>query len=1195
MKRTTLGFLTVLLTGYGMSAREISPSEAMSVASDFMNSTELRTSASATSALRPMMAPGVNADAQASPYYVFNRGESDGFVIISGDDRAPKILGYSDRGSFDGENLPPQLKAMMEQWTEHMEQLPEGASQHASWSKGPSTRAGEGILLETAEWGQGYPYNVYCPIIESEQAPAGCVATAMAIAMKYHNWPENTRGGDEYDYYHPELTFDFDSYSIDWDVLSDQKNPLFAEQVSKLTYSAGVAAQMAYGLSESAAVCWHLGHLFQFFYAYDKDCQVIPRSEFDDQHWNGILHQQLEEVGPVVYYGNGEIGHCFVVDGYDAQDLYHVNWGWDGMLNGYFSLDFSIDGGMSFNQGQGMVINIKPDKSGKQYSRAWIPNCEAYIGGDVNGWNFMNSDIIEGQPNTFKAPSICISQFRGWIGLAIVDDNDDIVSLVDNSFMQQDGFRYFCSLPGTPMFTYTDFVLPTLKDGERYQLISQECPNLHQGQDEVDNGYYPALPPTEDPADWYLVQGGIIHPSYFYATGNRSDVAEIRYHIDESMPSYFMMSNSYDHDLIMKRLKGGDGPENIVVPRKGVTLEVKAFDQYGTPKDPLYLGESEEYPENHMGINISVYEDIFEVNIKYEFDGDTRRDNGIPSDQLVEKDGLIYKKDNNRLILIGYDDVGDNVVIPNSISVDGIDVNVTDIEAEALLHAPIKHLSIQAPSLNVGTLAMANMKKLETLSSKTTSIEYEWTPTIFTGSSLKTIYLDSIPTSYSIFTATTGLYYYNENLNNDKLALGVKNLEFVLSDLPDSNMDSSYFNALRLFQSFAPDDIIASAIDAYLIPGIGEEAWKLLTQGLVFNIEQMWKYEIDKENGLISIKDVLEKVTIDKVVINGIEVTENLDGLYEVPINEDKECDVVVEYTINGSKKVSTHYTNEYNSRLVDSILKEAVTGDANNDGIVTVADAVNAANYIVGLPTTEFSFEMADVNSDGNITVSDVTSIIALIPLQSYTAQASNGKSYIKDEASGYLVSSQSIVDGQIELSLASDEKLTAIQFDLQVSVGTSIPVIMLSDKVSSTHSIKTFMMDSNTVRVIVYSANGNLLSNNATDHILNIKSTVSAYELMFENIFASSISGQSISLGHEGLSDTNGVQDSPIGMPKVSSANGRIVVENAEGLSIDVYSLDGSCVDRFVSKSERVEIPSSQGMYIVTVDNSSYKVIIR
>ncbi|MBD5274688.1 MAG: hypothetical protein HDS37_01040 [Bacteroides sp.] len=1183
MKRTTLGFLTVLLTGYGMSAREISPSEAMSVASDFMNSTELRTSASATSALRPMMAPGVNADAQASPYYVFNRGESDGFVIISGDDRAPKILGYSDRGSFDGENLPPQLKAMMEQWTEHMEQLPEGASQHASWSKGPSTRAGEGILLETAEWGQGYPYNALCPVIEGEQAPTGCIATAMAIAMKYHNWPDYTRGDAEEDFECPEVKFDFSNYTIDWNVLADSNSSAFANEVSKLMLSLGVAAQMYYGPMESSAYDWPYAHKMIEKYSYGKDCQFIERSAFSDSEWTSMLQMQLEEVGPVIYRGSNSVGHAFIIDGFDGASLYHVNWGWDGLMNGYYTLDFTE---MGFDQYQGMVINIIPDKERHVYSKAFIPNVQAYIGGlaGCGDWNFMNPNIVPGEKNRVRIPDMCLNLHEGAFGIAVVDEDDNILQILDG-FTYNSGYRYSCPWPGSD--DALDIVFPELKEGERYQLVSSEIPSS------IFPGYAPIHEATKDPKDWQIVLGGITRPSHFYMTGNRSDVAEVNFHIDEKLPFMFCINCKSDDEFTLKELKGHCIPDNVVIPSKGVSYDIKCYDKDGNPEEPV-ISIGDFMGGNYLSFNISMYSNKYDFYLNYEYDGDTRRDNSVPSDSIIEQDGLVFRLIKDAVSLIGYDKVSEELVIPDFVTVGDSQFPVVEIENEALMFAPIKKLIIKASNLDkIGDLSFAGIEGLSAVSFEDAHCSTNYLTKPFLKSDIKDVYFDTVDVNPLIY-ALTGANFdgiYKMGIANDDIS-------FYFSELPSTPSDINYYWTVFSLSEMAETSYGVDKIaNVFCFPGTGGMDINECYGNGRFPYMEMWKYELDKRHRLLSISDVLDNVEIQKVTVNGVVVEKDSMGLYKYYNyeNNDVDVDVIVEYSINGGRKMTTHYSAIYNYWVSETDFMPSLNGDANNDGVVNIADAVNAANFLVGLPTTDFDFEAADTNADGEITVSDITSIIALIPMQSYAKHPSNGMAYVKREASGYLVSSQSIVDGQIELSLASDEKLTAIQFDLQVSVGTSIPVIMLSDKVSSTHSIKTFMMDSNTVRVIVYSANGNLLSNNATDHILDIKSTVSADELMFENIFASSISGQSISLGHEGLSDTNGVQDSPIGMPKVSSANGRIVVENAEGLSIDVYSLDGSCVDRFVSKSERVEIPLSQGMYIVTVDNSSYKVIIR
>ena len=46
-------------------------------------------------------------------YYVFNAGEDQGYVIVSGDDRTAPILGYSYHGSFDVDKIPCNMAAWL--------------------------------------------------------------------------------------------------------------------------------------------------------------------------------------------------------------------------------------------------------------------------------------------------------------------------------------------------------------------------------------------------------------------------------------------------------------------------------------------------------------------------------------------------------------------------------------------------------------------------------------------------------------------------------------------------------------------------------------------------------------------------------------------------------------------------------------------------------------------------------------------------------------------------------------------------------------------------------------------------------------------------------------------------------------------------------------------------------------------------
>ncbi|MDE5870828.1 MAG: C10 family peptidase, partial [Muribaculaceae bacterium] len=1096
-------------------------------------------------------------------------------------DRVPKVLGYSDHGSFDGDNLPPQLKAMMEQWATQMSKLPESSPRHASWDNAVSTRAGGGILMETAEWGQGYPYNVLCPVIDGEQSPTGCVSTAMAIAMKYHNWPDYTRGGIQKDFNYPEFSFDFDDYAIDWSVLDDKTNPKFANEVGKLMYTTGVTAQMVYGPYESSAEMWPLGHKMVELYTYAKGCQYIEKEKFSDDEWNNMLVEQLQEVGPVIYRGSGSIGHAFVIDGYDGAALFHVNWGWDGLLNGYYTLDFSDVGGSSFAEDQGMIINIKPDKERREYSKSFISNCDVYIGSTngSEGLNFFSPDITPGVWTMFKLPTLTLNGHVGYYDIAVVDQDDNILQVLGMQSFNNDPERY-CPYPG--MTLQFPVMFPGLKEGQRYQAVSMEA-------DLAEDGFSFATPRSEDPKDWKLILGGIVYPSHFYDHGNRSVLSKVRFHIDKNMPVVFPLLVTQDKEFTLYELRGGGCADNILIPKKGVTMEIKSTDKNGNPEELFSVGTVGD--DGLIELNISMYSDIFDVYLKYEYDGDTRNDKGMPAASIIVQDGLVYKIVEDGVSLIGYDKIGNNVVIPDSISSGGSVFKVTSIENEALLYAPIKNLTIRT-SADLGSFAFSGIDNLETISFEGGTPPNSWYFP-FMDTKIQKVYFDKVEQTVLMYKVMS--LNYNEWGEISKACVYSDNIDFYLSEVGPLWDWNTYINGINAYGigTALNEGWIDKAMSSYNIPGIGnDERFSYMCSNCPVNIRQMWNYALDRKHNLIKIEPLIEEIKITSVSVNGIEITGREDFIYEVPSSENIE--LIVNYILNGNKEMSSVYSAEYNAELPEQTLSIAM-GDSNDDGIITIADAVNAANYIIGLPTTDFAFELADMNEDGDITISDVTSIISLIPAQSYVKQSDFSPLLAKAVPFGYLVSSMSEVSDTVEFSVVSDEDLTALQFDVRFPTGVDMPEFKLSDAFVSSHILQQFNLDINTVRVIVYSTSGKQLTNSDSNSVVTLRGVTSPTELVVKNIFASDACGASLGLDFEDLGVSNAVSGSSVAALEVKVDVDMLVVNNASGNIVAVYALDGRCVGTYAVDTDRFEINLRSGMYIVTVGNNSHRVIIK
>lgn len=121
--------------------------------------------------------------------HIFNIGQQEGFVIVSGDDRAPEILGYADSGEISAENMPDNLRAWLQGYADQIKWMQEhGITNNVAAARPMRTSAKATIsTLLTTQWNQGAPYNNNCPSFYAggPHAVTGCVATATAQIMFY--------------------------------------------------------------------------------------------------------------------------------------------------------------------------------------------------------------------------------------------------------------------------------------------------------------------------------------------------------------------------------------------------------------------------------------------------------------------------------------------------------------------------------------------------------------------------------------------------------------------------------------------------------------------------------------------------------------------------------------------------------------------------------------------------------------------------------------------------------------------------------------------------------------------------------------------------------------------------------------------------------------------------------------------------
>lgn len=321
-------------------------------------------------------------------YYVFPNGEGKGFTVVSGDDRLPEVVGYSDKGTYDEENLPSNYVGFMKAYEEMVGQLDNGDSRaSASIAEAKALRSSGyqqptvAPLLGSIQWNQIIPYNKMCPMYNStDRSVTGCVATAMAQVMMYYQYPK-TLQADIPAYVSRTKYLSIPQINkgerYDWNNMLPQYasyEPLNytdaqAAAVAKLLYHCGVACEMDYGPSSGANVT---PGILSTYFGYDSDLmQDLNRDVFTLAEWSQIMDKELTAKRPILYSGqSSDGGHEFVCDGTDGNGLYHINWGWGGYQDGYFDVTIlnPDKGGAGsgsapdgYNQYCSMIIGITPD------------------------------------------------------------------------------------------------------------------------------------------------------------------------------------------------------------------------------------------------------------------------------------------------------------------------------------------------------------------------------------------------------------------------------------------------------------------------------------------------------------------------------------------------------------------------------------------------------------------------------------------------------------------------------------------------------------------------------------------------------------------------------------------------------------------------------------------------------------------
>jgi hypothetical protein len=379
-KLRTLLLLTCLAVLSSAMAGPVSENEARNIASQFLAQKSIQAPSLKTAHKALLQDPTKGVEKTA--YYVFNANRAQGgFVIVAGDDRVPAVLGYSDNGTFDVNNVPEAMQDLLDSYSAQIMALGQGGQTVKLSSSGEAISP-----LVTACWSQNAPYNSMLPILPNgRQAYTGCVAIAMAQLLYYWKYPTQvTTTLPEYTTWYLSINMPaLEPVDFNWEAMQDtyltnDTESEAAQAAALLTLYCAQSVEMDFQYGGSAANTNHIPRVLSTYFGYKSSAHCEYRENFTTQGWADFIYNELAANRPVIYSGSkASSGHAFICDGYDGEGMFHINWGWDGMSNGYYLLNVlnpdaqgtgSASEAYGYIYGQYVVCGIEPGEGDSEFA-----------------------------------------------------------------------------------------------------------------------------------------------------------------------------------------------------------------------------------------------------------------------------------------------------------------------------------------------------------------------------------------------------------------------------------------------------------------------------------------------------------------------------------------------------------------------------------------------------------------------------------------------------------------------------------------------------------------------------------------------------------------------------------------------------------------------------------------------------------
>jgi hypothetical protein len=319
-----------------------------------------------------------------------------GFLIITSQSTLPPVIGYSFTSSFN-QSSPHYstfidfIKMNIQQRCYKMLNHTENTLYRTKWNHllmdnpqiptttfyeqwPPEGYTSTGGWIET-QWHQDAPFNTLCPLdLQSgRRGLAGCPAVAMAQILNYHRTICNVSFNDTDDYFHDygqQFTIDDDYKTYDFPSFPQLNNfletiqthfdgniPLTNTDKAALIFACGTAAKQVYTPQGSGTF-----GVSQAFDAYQKfNCEETSLLTTEHTDLYDRINQNIKQGLPVHLAIVNEAwtsGHNLIIDGYNTENFYHLNFGWDRLFDGWYDLPDELPLELTFIEG--VIVDIRP-------------------------------------------------------------------------------------------------------------------------------------------------------------------------------------------------------------------------------------------------------------------------------------------------------------------------------------------------------------------------------------------------------------------------------------------------------------------------------------------------------------------------------------------------------------------------------------------------------------------------------------------------------------------------------------------------------------------------------------------------------------------------------------------------------------------------------------------------------------------